>query len=171
MAAPEYVPTTLAERPRRGLSLPPSRRGRELVRPATLGPEQPSGPMLGNPGPDPGYALLLARSVEPELQLAPGEHREDAVAGCLGVALKRAAMFGRAPVIHDVRVAFRIFGFLGGAPDELVTHRKPLFEAASHHYWDQREIADSVPESTLRLSHTEVARRFPTDWRELLGLL
>jgi hypothetical protein len=168
VAAPEYVPNTLAERPRRGLQLPPSRR--DLVKPASLGPAQPTGPMLGNPGPDPGYALKLAEHVRGEIQVGPGEHVEDAVAGSVGVAMRRAASFGRAPVVHDLRLAFRIFGFLGDAPDELVAHRRPLFEAASHHYWDQREIVDSVPEETLRLSHTEVERRFPADWRPLLGL-
>ena len=170
MAAPEFVTTSLDEKPRKGLGLPPARRGRELVKPSMNMDGQPTGPLLGNPGPDQGFALRLARTMEDEVVVGPGEHEEDAVAGCLGVALKRASMFGRGPVIHDLRLAFRLFGFLGGAPDELVEWRKPRFEAASHHYWDQREIVDLVPEPTLRLSHTEVDRRFPAEWKTLLGL-
>jgi hypothetical protein len=51
-----------------------------------------------------------------------------------------------------------------------VALRRPLFEGASHHYEEQRDIADAVPESTLRLPHAEVATRFPAEWRTLLGL-
>ena len=89
--------------------------------------------------------------------------------GCLGVGLHRASLFGRAPIIHDLDIAYRVWGFLGDAPPELVTLRAPLFEAASHHYWDQRAIVDRVPESTLRLSHQTVASRFPADWRDLIS--
>jgi hypothetical protein len=168
MAAPEYVPNTLAQQPRRGLGLPPARAW-VAKRPGELGAAQPLGVSLGAPGPDQGYALVLARRFEERLVL-DGTHREDAVAGCLGVGLRRASLFGRAPVVHDVDLAFRVWGFLGDAPPELLALRTPLFQAASHHYWDQRSIVDRVPEATLRLSHTEVASRFPTGWRGLLGL-
>lgn len=168
MAAPEYVPVTLAERPRTGLKLPPPDEW-VAYRPSDLGPRQPVGPSLGRPGPDQGYALLLARRFEDRLVLDEGEHAEDAVAGCLGIALRRAASYGRAPVIHDLEVAFRIWGFLGDAPPELVALRRPLFQAASHHYWDQREIVDIVPEDTLRLPHAQIRQRFPRDWKALLG--
>ncbi len=53
---------------------------------------------------------------------------------------------------------------------ELIELRKPLFEACGHHYSDRRAIVDRVPESTLRLTHGEVASRFPAEWRALLGL-
>jgi hypothetical protein len=169
VAAPSYVPTTLAQQPRRGLPLPPADRWLP-VRPAELGAEQPTGPQLGNPGPDQGFALRLARRFEDRLVLGPHESAHDAVDGCVGVALKRASIFGRAPVIHDLDVAFRIWGFLGDAPDELVELRRPLFEGASHHYDHRMAITDRVPEATLRLPHGEVARRFPADWKGLLGL-
>ncbi|MEX2658934.1 MAG: hypothetical protein WD232_04500, partial [Acidimicrobiales bacterium] len=122
MAAPEHVPSDLTSRPRTGLALPPSRSFRN-DRPGALGAAQPTGSGMGNPGPDQGYALLLARQLEDQLVLASGEHAEDAVAGCLGVALRRASIFGRAPVVHDLTVAFTIWGFLGEAPPELVELR------------------------------------------------
>ena len=169
MAAPQYVPTEQADEPRTGLPLPPS--GAWLSdRPGELGAAQPVGPQLGRPGPDQGYALRLARDFRDRLSLAPGEKVDDAVAGCVGVAMKRAALFGRAPVVHDLDVAFRVWGFLGEAPDDLVRHRVHLFEGASHHYTEQRAIADAVPDETLRLTHAEVARRFPSEWRALLAL-
>jgi len=169
MAAPEYVPNNLAQQPRRGLALPPARRWAN-ERPGALGPDQPRGPAFGDPGPDQGYGLLLARRFEDRLVVDRSVSKDDAVAGCLGVGLKRASLFGRAPVIHDFDIAFRIWGFLGDAPAELVELRTPLFEGAAKHYWDQRAIVDRVPESTLRLSHGEVASRFPSEWSALLGL-
>jgi hypothetical protein len=169
VAAPEYVPNRLGDQPRTGLKLPPARPWR-ADRPADLGPGQPTGPQLGYPGPDQGYALTLAVRFDDRLEVAEGESREDAVAGCVGVAMRRAAIFGRAPVIHDLDVAFRVWGFLGQAPPELVELRRPLFQAASHHYWDQRDIVDHVPEETLRLSPGQVQSRFPADWRALLAL-
>ena len=169
MAAPQYVPNSLAEQPRRGLDIP-AHEGWLSDRPGELDGAQPQGPLLGNPGPDQGYALKLARHLEDRLVVKAPETKEDAIAGCLGVGLARASLFGRAPVLHDLDIAFRVWGFLGDAPDELVRRRRPLFDSVAHHYNDQRVIVDLVPESTLRLSHDEVARRFPAEWRALLGL-
>jgi hypothetical protein len=168
VAAPEYVPINRDQQPRRGLGLPPARSW-VAARPGELGAAQPEGPTLGHPGPDQGYGLKLARAFVPRLELG-GVTADDAITGCLGVGLRRASHFGRAPVVHDFDVAFRVWGFLGDAPDDLVAVRAPLFEGASHRYSDQRAIVDQVPESSLRLTHAEVARRFPSEWRALLGL-
>ena len=169
MAAPEFVPSNLGSQPRRGLALPPALSWR-ADRPGDLGPAQPRGPGLGDPGPDQGYALRLAERFTDRLQLTEGETEHDAVAGCVAVGLRRASLFGRAPVIHDLTVAFTVWGFLGQAPEPLVAHRKPLFQAASHHYGHQRAIADSVPEETLRAPHAVTLGRWPGEWRALLGL-
>ncbi|MBW3610786.1 MAG: hypothetical protein KY438_04570 [Actinobacteria bacterium] len=169
MAAPEYVPTNPAQQPRRGLPLPPAPSWR-ADRPADLGPAQPVGAALGHPGPDQGYALKLARHFEQRLVLAEGEHADDAVLGCLGVALRRASIFGRAPVIHDLEMAFTLWGFLGDAPAELVELRRRRFQALEHHYEEQRAIAEQVPEATLRLTPAQLEARWPGEWRELLGV-
>lgn len=169
VAAPEYVPTSPAQQPRRGLALPPSAPWR-ADRPADLGPRQPIGPALGHPGPDQGYALKLARHYDHRLVLVEGEHAADAVVGCLGVALRRASIFGRAPVIHDLEIAFTLWGFLGDAPAELVELRRPQFQALEHHYEEQRAIAEQAPETTLRLTPAQVKARWPHDWRQLLGI-
>jgi hypothetical protein len=169
MAAPQHVPSSLAQQPRRGLPLPPSAPWR-AERPADLGPAQPLGAALGNPGPDQGYALKLARHFDDRLVLAEGEHAADAVVGCLGVALRRASIFGRAPVIHDLEIAFTIWGFLGDAPPQLVALRRPRFQALEHHYEEQRAIAAQAPEATLRLIPAQVKARWPGEWRALLGV-
>ncbi len=131
-------------------------------------PGAPTGRRFGTPGPDQGYALKLAELFEERLELGPGEHAEDAIAGCLGVALRRAALFGRAPVVHDLELAFTLWGFLGGAPPELVELRMPLFQGVSHDYDRQREIAERVSESTLRLTPAAVRERL-SEWRAFIN--
>ena len=166
MAAPDYVPIALPDRPRQSL-LTPGHDGWTATRPGDLRGAQPSGPNFGNQGPDQGYGLVLAERFSDGLLLAAGEDRHDVVAGCLGVGLARASRFGRAPVIHDFELAYGVWGYLDKAPDDLVAHRRPLFAGAAHHYWDQRAIVDAVPEPTLRLPPAEVRRRLG-EWRSLL---
>jgi len=166
MAAPENVPIRLADKARSATPIPPARAWK-ATRPADLVGRQPAGRHMGRQGPDQGYALLLARRFADRLELAPGEHDHDAVAGAMVVAMARASLFGRAPVIHDLELAFTLWGYLGGAPPELVAFRNPLFAGASHHYWDQRRIVDKVPESTLRMTPAQVRQKL-SDWRTLL---
>jgi hypothetical protein len=173
VAAPEYVPVDRT-RPIRAYSSPPRREGSWVPdRPGDLTEGQPRGDRLGNQGPDQGYVLTLIRRFAGKLTLTPGEHERDALAGAAGVALKRASLFGRAPVVHDLTVALTVWGFLGEAPKELVEVRKRLFEeiAHPHHYPEQRLVADLVPESTLRKTPAQVAEAHRADWRSLLGEL
>ena len=170
MAAPEYVPNTREQQPRRGLGLPPARSW-TATRVSDLKAEQPTGKMLGNPGPDQGYGLKLAKSFADRLVL-DGVSADDAVAGCLGVGLHRAALFGRAPVIHDLHIAVTIWGFVDPAPPaELVALRRPLFEGAAEpeHYASVRQIVDMVPDATLAMTPADVQAAYPERWRDLVG--
>jgi hypothetical protein len=142
----------------------------EATRPGELvGLRPPEGRSFGSTGPDQGYALKLAKRFTDRLTLQEGEHASDAIAGCLGVALRRAARFGRAPVIYDLEFAFTLFGFLGDrVPAELVEFRSPYFAAASHDYWDQRDIADLVVDDTYDLTPADVRERLSAGgWRAL----
>jgi len=169
VAQPEYVPVVPSEQVRTSERLPPAR-GWRADRPADHhGPACDTGAHLGTTGPDLGYGLKLARRFADRLELTEGISAEDATAGCFAVGTKRSALMGRSPVIYDFELAFTLWGFLGGAPADLVEARRPLFNACSHHYWDQRGIADAVPEGTLRLTPKAVAERLP-DWRSLVVL-
>lgn len=177
MAQPEFVPGPSPAATPRGALVPgellPGPLGWRADRPGdhVAGQRPPSGAAFGSPGPDQGYALLLARRFEPRLQLSRGERGDDAVAGCLGVALRRASLFHRAPVTPDLELAFGIWGFLTlQPPEDLVAFRRPLFASAAHHYWDQRDIAGLVPEATLRLEPADAIERLATAWRALLRL-
>ena len=84
------------------------------------------------PGPDQGYALPLASRLRPQLVLSDAERADDALTGCTAIGMRRASMFGRAPVIHDLRIAFTIWGFLDPAPPaELVALRVGTFEGVA----------------------------------------
>lgn len=169
MTQPEYVPIAPADRVRPADRLP-AHAGWWGTRPADATvPVPPTGTRFGSTGSDLGYGLKLARRFQDRLELAEGEHNEDAVAGCFAVGTKRSSLFGRSPVIYDMELAFILWGFLGGAPADLVRARRPLFEGASHHYWEQRAISDAVPEDTLRMTPALVRERL-ADWRVLLSL-
>jgi len=164
---PDHVPLQATDRVRPSALLPPPA-GWYLDRPAEqVELESPAGPRFGATGPDLGYGLKLARRFKDRLQLAPGEHAEDAVTGCFGCGGRRAASFGRAPVIYDMQWAYGLWGFLGGAPEDLIAWRGPLFRGAAEDYWSERRIADAVRPETLTLSPAQVLERLES-WRDLL---
>ncbi|MCY4069193.1 MAG: hypothetical protein OXE79_08855 [Acidimicrobiaceae bacterium] len=172
MAAPSHVPATAAA-PTLYRS-PPRRPGSwQAQRPGeVVGAEPEAGECFGNHGPDQGYALKLAQRFAGRLFLTTGEREEDALAGCVAVALRRASLFGRAPVMHDLRVALELFGFLGEADLELVAWRRQRFAgAAGHHgYHLQRRLADLAPPETLRRTPEAVAAACNKDWRAALRI-
>ncbi|WP_421118985.1 hypothetical protein ACE2AJ_16685 [Aquihabitans daechungensis] len=178
MAAPEFVPLKPNDRVRNYSSPPRRDDAWHPVRPGELvtnggQPDSDAGRM-GAPGPDQGYVLSLVPLLRPELQVTGAEQVADVEAGGVAVALKRASLFGRAPVVHDLRVAYTVWGFLdASAPSELVAERTARFEGVhltAHHYPELRAVADAVPEATLRLSPAEAARQHAADWRSLLAL-
>lgn len=171
MGAPEYVPNS-ARPTERVYESPPWQHDPWVGHPAgNLDAGQPRGTFYGNQGPDQGYMLLLAERFDDRLVLQPQESHHDAVAGAVDLALKRASLFGRAPVIHDLTIAFTVWGFLDESPDAaLVDLRRELFASAAHHYAERRAIVDLVPETTLRLTPTQAAAAHDADWRGPLGL-
>ncbi|MGH9119119.1 MAG: hypothetical protein ACRD0A_14925 [Acidimicrobiales bacterium] len=168
MAAPEYVPVKPIDDVR-AYESPPRRPQPWLSdRPGDLDAGQPKGGTLGWPGPDQGYALALARLLRDRLRLAEREHHDDVVEGGVGIALKRASLLGRAPVIHDLVIAFTIWGFLDESPpDELVELRRAAFDELSLplHYREQRRLVASVPDEVLYLPPAEVEEAYRRDWR------
>lgn len=173
MAAPEYVPRRPTDDPRSYHSPPRRPESWRADRPGEVGDGgQPRGDLLGNQGPDQGYVFKLVPLFADQLHLADGEERADVVAGVVVVALKRASLFGRAPVVHDLTVAFTLWGFLDPKPPaELVALRRRLFSETRnpHHYLDQRGIADAVPSAVLRQPPAAVANQYQSDWRSSFG--
>jgi len=172
MAAPKFAPGSTPDGQRFYESPDHVPDGWEADRPGELVGRQPRGPRLGYQGPDQGYALALAARVRPKLVLSDSERADDALTGCTAVAMRRASMFGRAPVIHDLHIAVTIWGFVDPAPPaELVALRRPLFEGAAEpeHYASVRQIVDMVPDATLAMTPADVQAAYPERWRDLVG--
>jgi hypothetical protein len=148
-----------------GVSYPPARKAR-TNRPGDLGPGQPAGPMLGSPGPNVGYARMLAARAGAGLSLAPHERAADAVAVIAEIAMKRAGQFGRAPVKPDVDVAIALLGYDGSASAEFAARRARAVHDADAHYLPRRRVVDAVSAELLGRSVNEVMARV-ADWRTL----
>ncbi len=142
-------------------------------RPGELHGPQPLGDRLGTPGPDQGFVLRIASRLRDEVIVQDGENIDDVMRGCVNIALRRASLFSRAPVVHDLRMALTMWGLFDPTPPaELLEVRRTLFEGVAntaHHYEQGRRIADLVPESVLRSTPQQLTDRYPADWAELTG--
>lgn len=167
VAAPDFVPIDPTQRVRSYTSPPARGDGWRADRPGDLAGPQPRGAQLGNIGPDQGYAYKLAGLFDDQLKLGAVGH-DDAVAGCVALANKRSSLFGRAPVVHDLTIAFTVFGFFDENPEaELVELRDGLFAEvrSSHHYTERRHLVDLVSDEILALQPAAVADNYARDWR------
>jgi hypothetical protein len=173
MAAPRFSPVPPTDRPRYYESPDHVPDAWSPDRPGDIEGYQPEGPRLGDQGPDQGFALRIAAQLRSKVELQPGENIDDAIRGCLGVALRRASIFSRAPVVHDLTIAFTIWGFYDpNPPTELVVLRGTMFEGlrlVGHHYMEARAVADLPSDATLRMTPAQVADAYPADWRALVG--
>ena len=172
MAAPDYVPAPVTAE--KHYKSPPKREGAwSASRPGETFGQAPGGLRQGAQGPDQGFALTLTKVFTDDLVLTDGEYKGDVNAGCVGVATKRASIFHRAPVVHDLRIAYTLFGYLDPkASPDLIEFRKEAFAEIhySFHYFEQRAIADMVSEEVLAQSPDQVAARYQADWRDQLDI-
>ena len=160
MPTDPFVAPDLDDRPRQqqnlppGLGYPPARSWR-ADRPGdrtamAVGTATPEGGLRGRPGPNVGYGYTLAERARDRFQLAPHEHAHDAVSVVAEVAMKRAALFGRAPVIGDIELAMALLGYDGTGDAAFTSWRARAVHDAAHHYPSRRAIVDSVPDDLLR---------------------
>jgi hypothetical protein len=156
-----FVPAVLDEEPRQepnlapGSHMPPSGSWR-ADRPGDLGAIQPKGALLGNPGPNVGYALTLANRARDRLRLESGESADDALAIIAALAMKRSATFGRAPTVNDVDFAMELLGYQGDAPEDVRVWRPDVVREAAHDYVVRRAVVDTVGTGLLRLPISEL---------------
>lgn len=173
MAAPKHTPNNPTDRPRTYASPEHVPAPWLNDRPAAIKSRQPTGQKLGYQGPDQGFALKIAESMRESIVVQPGESADDAIRGAIAIALRRASKYGRAPVVHDLTVAFGIWGWmLLDPPSDLVARRKELFTGlgdAAHHYSELRTLVDMVPESTMLMTPDQVRTGMPGSWRALTG--
>lgn len=157
MPTDPFVPERLEEEPRQEPNLPPgvkmpAPRRWFANRPGDLPAGWPAGKLLGSPGPNIGYALTLANRLRDRFVLAPHEDIGDAVALVAEIAMRRAAIFGRAPVITDVELGMQIMGYGEDADPDFVAWRKRAVHGAQHNYYERRALVDAIPVDILRLA-------------------
>ena len=159
MPTDPFVPERLDEEPRQEPNLPPGVKmpaARQWLadRPGDLPAGQPTGKLLGTPGPNVGYALTLANRVRDQFAIAPHEHLDDAVAVVAELAMRRAALFGRAPVMRDIEFGAYIMVYTGDDAPDFTDWRVRTVQGASHNYYERRALVDAIPEDVLRLVPT-----------------
>ena len=156
MATDPFVAPELDDLPRQlpnlapGVRIPPAQSW-HADRPGDLEAGQPMGALLGRPGPNVGYALSLANRMRDKLTLAPHESSDDAIAVISELAMKRAASFGRGPVLHDVEVAASLLGYVGDIDPAFSAWRVQMTHGADHEYGVRRAIVDAVPDAVVRM--------------------
>jgi len=156
MPTDPFVAPELDDRPRQetnlapGVHLPAAQAWR-ADRPGDLVAGQPTGNLLGRPGPNVGYAVMLAGRLRDSLQLAPHEHQADALAVIAELGMKRSAAYGRAPTMSDVQVAATLLGYQGEVDDAFAAWRGEVTHGADHEYGVRRALVDAVPDAVLRL--------------------
>lgn len=172
MSNEPHVAVTLGDAPRQEPNLAPgvhypAARPWRADRPGDLKGGQPTGAFLGSPGPNIGYALSLMARARDRMALAPHEHVEDATAVVGELAMKRAASYGRAPVMADVECAMLVLGYQGGVDPDFAKWRVHAVEGAHEHYPQRRALCDAVDPDALRLAPAALSSR-TTEVRENL---
>jgi hypothetical protein len=164
-----FVPADPADRPRQqqnlppGTALPPPRHW-WAARPGDRVAPQPEGRLFGRPGPNVGYAYTLAERVEDRLVLTDAEDIHDAIPVVAELAGKRAAQFGRAPVLRDVEVAIAVLGYDDASDPEFAQARTAMVYDAGHDYRRRRAAVDAVPDELLRRDPDEIGAEI-YEWR------
>ena len=172
MPTDPYVPSEIGDRPRQqqnlppGLAPPPARDWR-ADRPGDLGGVEPVGDLLGRPGPNVGYAYTLAARARDGLRISPHEHMEDVIAVIAEIAGKRAARFGRAPVMGDIDVAIALLGYDGVIDGPFLDFRGRVVHDAAHSYIRRRALVDAVPDELLALRRAQILESVD-EWRSQL---
>lgn len=98
--------------------------------------------LLGNAGPNVGYALKLVSRAYPDLHLSVHEHRHDVEPLIAEIAMRRAAHFGRAPIKQDVDAAIDLLGYDSTDDGYWRVH---LVHDCGHDEHKRRAIVNSIP--------------------------
>ena len=136
--------------------------------PATSGRRSPHGALLGWPGPNVGLRVHARRSVRATgSQLGRTSTSTTSIAVVAEIAGKRAASFGRAPVMGDVDVAIALLGYDGAADDDVRRAARPdSCTRPAHSYPRRRAIVDAVPEELLLRRQAPSSTRWLESWRD-----
>ncbi len=166
MAAPKFSPVDETE-PVRGYESPDHVPDSWTpTRPGEIEGFQPEGPRLGAQGPDQGYALRIASTLRPKVQVAAGENVDDAIrrlprgGPAPGVALLAGP--GRARPDHRVH-DLGLLRLVAARQSSSTCGARCSRGCGSSSTTTQRRgrSSTSVPEATLRMTPDAVASAYP----------
>ncbi len=125
--------------------------------------------LLGNAGPNVGYALSLVAREKSSFVLVAHEHLHDVEVLIGEIAMRRASHFGRAPVMDDIRFASKLLGY-DAAPAQGEEKWRPLLvNGCGHDEHRRRIIVNSIPDEIIAgSSHSHDA--ISGWWEKLEGL-
>jgi hypothetical protein len=171
MPTDPFVSPDPDDKPRQQQNLPPGvayppAKSWTATRPGDKPVGRAHGRLRGAPGPNIGWAYTLVNRVKDRFKLAPHEYVGDAAAVVAELAARRAASYGRAPVIRDVEFAAALLGY--DTTDDFANTRARLVHDAAHSYTRRRALVDSVPDHVLRAATNEV-RAASAQWRAEAG--
>ncbi len=126
--------------------------------------------LIGNPGPNVGYAYRLLAQVWDRIELVKGEHKHDVEPLLAEIAMRRASHFGRAPIPADIGFAIRVLSY-AGTPDKGEEKWRPqLVNDCGHDLHRRRLIVNSIPIDVLQGGEEGVEHTISGWWEKLEGL-
>lgn len=157
MSQPNYYSSPNHEKSLGMVELPVSSRWSGPRAGRVTGDVPSSSRYFGTPAPGSGYSLKIVNDYISKLGLDDHEDNHDLIVGLGVLVSKRASLFGRSPYLPDVEFCAKLFGLGEDADPNLVEFREMFFKGCAHSYIIQRQIADAVPDSTLRMKISQLS--------------
>jgi len=127
--------------------------------------------LLGNAGPNGGYALTLAVRHSKDLILTDHEHNHDVEILLAEIAMRRASSFGRAPIAADIEFAAHLFSYDIQSSQGIEKWRPRLVHGVGHDEHARRLIVNSVPDEIIQGTKGEIHSSISGWWEKLEGLI
>ncbi len=144
MATPRFVPSAPLGHPihREAFDRIPVARRHEPSR--GQGRRPVVGPGFGLPCPDAGYALFLAAHSVEHLVLEFGDGRDDAKCAIATIAMRRAGMLGRAPLLQDVEIGRTLLAYEQPTDVDFARWRAGWIRGIAHDDDLRQRLADAA---------------------------
>lgn len=126
--------------------------------------------LLGNAGPNVGYAMKLSHRQSGEFFLVDHENRHDVEILIAEIAMRRASNFGRAPMIDDIHFATHLLGYDDTPTQGEEKWRPALVNGCGHNEHRRRIIVNSIPQPIIEGEKGQLHEAISGWWEKLEAL-
>lgn len=126
--------------------------------------------LLGNSGPNVGYALKLTAREIKNFYLVSSEHEHDVEILLAEIAMRRASQVGRAPIVSDVHFAMHLLGYDQEPTQGEEKWRPQLVNGCGHDEHRRRIIVNSIPQMIIEGEKGHLNEAISGWWEKLEGL-